>query len=534
MTTPLNVWSAMPGANLREFPRNDPAEIEIYGYCDCLSYEAGQTVRLFVHTTAPRFDLTVVCDSGDGEVVLNLADVAGTIQRTAKDAYASGCDWSETVSFQVDAAWPSGVYIISLIADCPSGGRVEREAGFVVRPRVAAGRERMLMILATGTYVAYNDWGGANAYRRSDGKHASDELAPRLSLHRPWARGFLRLPTNAPRHADVPDLPPFGQPRHPYYEWALSNGYSRHYSDAGWAYYERPFTQWARQNGFVLDFITQHDLPRCQDLLSGYSSAVIVGHDEYWTWEMRDAIDLFVGAGGRLARFGANFIWQTRMEHDQNVQVCYKVAADDPAYHGDNKARTTTYWDAEFIGRPAASTMGLSGLGGIYVRFGAASPRASGGYTVFRPDHWVFRDTDLRYGDQFGQEPSRILAFEVDGLEYTFRGGQPYPTYVDGAPAGLQILAMAPAARGERTNSNGLFNAPLEMATEILQQAPAFYEIPNVEFGAAMMVIFGSGKGGVFNSGCCNWVSGLICSDPFVEQITRNVLNACLRGDLEF
>ena len=44
----------------------------------------------------------------------------------------------------------------------------------------------------------------------------------------------------------------------------------------------------------------------------------------------------------------------------------------------------------------------------------------------------------------FGAAASRILAFEVDGVDYTFRGGLPYPTYVDAAPESLEILAMAP------------------------------------------------------------------------------------------
>ncbi len=42
------------------------------------------------------------------------------------------------------------------------------------------------------------------------------------------------------------------------------------------------------------------------------------------------------------------------------------------------------------------------------------------------------RGTDLRYADIFGDE-ARIFAYEVDGLDYTFRQGLPYPVPVEGA-----------------------------------------------------------------------------------------------------
>jgi hypothetical protein len=40
-----------------------------------------------------------------------------------------------------------------------------------------------------------------------------------------------------------------------------------------------------------------------------------------------------------------------------------------------------------------------------------------------------------------------------------------------------------------------------------------------------MMVSFPKGKGEVFHAGTCEWVAGLIDRDPFVERITRNVLD---------
>lgn len=48
---------------------------------------------------------------------------------------------------------------------------------------------------------------------------------------------------------------------------------------------------------------------------------------EYWSWEMRDAVDTFTAAGGMVARLAGNFFWQVRFEDDGATQVCYKYAA---------------------------------------------------------------------------------------------------------------------------------------------------------------------------------------------------------------
>jgi hypothetical protein len=531
VTPGLNAWSGLAGGAQYEFPRNDPTRPEIFAYCDRLSYRVGDSVRLQVHTNAASFDLTLACDSHSDTVLWSRAEVPGHAQKTPANAYAVGCGWHETLTIPIAAGWRSGLYLITLRTVNGGGVGATCEASFVVRPAAVAAPGRALLVLATGTWVAYNDWGGANAYRRVEGGRALDVPATHLSLERPWARGFLRLPSGAPRHGDVPDLPPHAEPRYPWLEWAMANGYSRHYVDAGWANYEKEFARWAGNNGYPLDFITQHDLPDCADQLQHYSALVIVGHDEYWSWEMRDALDAYLQGGGNLARFAGNFLWQVRMENAAKVQVCYKFPTDDPIHGTDQRNRTTTHWDAPVIGRPAATSIGLTGMNGLLVRFGGITPRAPGGYTVYRPDHWALKGTDLYYGDMFGQAPARILAYEVDGCDYTFRHGLPFPTHADATPDSLEILAMSPATRGEIQRHPGFMrNAPLEEMGEVIERVPPFYGIASDarERGAGMMAVCSFGKGEVFNGGCCNWVAGLIHRDYYVEAITRNVLDRFL------
>ena len=523
-----NAWTEMDRAGQQEIPAGDSRALELWAYLDTYTYRPGEEVAVKVHTTAPTFDLEVIRDSGGGERVHAVSALAGRRQATPHDAYATGCDWETSHAFRVSEDWPSGVYLVVLRAE-RGGDSVESETFFVLSPRVPGEATGTVLVLATGTWVAYNDWGGANAYRRTIDGLASEEPAPRLSLRRPMARGLLRMPEGAPRYTDSPDLPPFGHPRYPWLEWAFAYGYSRHCRDAGWATYERPFARWAAGAGYRFEFLTQHDLHFDPECLRPYRNVVLVGHDEYWSAPMRDTLDAHVDRGGNVSRFGANFLWQVRLEDQGRTQVCYKDPFADPVFDTAERARTSTAWDFEFVGRPGARTMGLTGLGGIYTRFGTAAGRASGGLTVYRPDHWVFADSDLYYGDVFGQR-SKIVSFEVDGVDYTFRHGLPFPTHADEAPENLEILAMAPALRGEIDRRNYLLNGPIEEADAMLAAAARGFPLVQQEavegsiYGSAMVAVFSRNGGTVFNSGTCEWVNGLIEGDFFVERITRTVL----------
>jgi hypothetical protein len=159
---------------------------------------------------------------------------------------------------------------------------------------------------------------------------------------------------------------------------------------------------------------------------------------------------------------------------------------------------------------------------------GACVPRGSGGFTVYRPEHWAFEGTDLYYGDQLGAK-AKVFGYEVDGCDYTFRDGLPYATGVDGAPDNLNILAMgvATTAEADHRNPGSVFFIGDFDATMIAHQRSRRTDeaaVDRVRRGSGMIACFDRGKGSVFNVGSCEWVAGLIAHDPFVERTTRNVL----------
>lgn len=531
MNTRIDYAWSTPGG-LLEKPGAVPGATELWGYNDRFAYHSGDQVDLRVHTTAASYDVEIIRDGARPETVFTATGLPGTRQDTPDDAYATGCDWATSLTVDLTEEFAPGYYLVIFRTVDDHGREIEQESFFIVRPHSAEAVD-LLLVHATSTMLAYNDWGGGNHYRGLPDGDRNDIPSPYSSMRQPVARGMLRKPIGAPRNAHTDVSVPIGwEPRHPSYEWAWQRGYSRHHNDAGWANYERPFTVWAEEQGYRVGHITQAELHAEPEVLDGYPCVVIVGHDEYWSWEMRDTLDSYVDGGGHVARFGGNYVWQVRLDLETGVQTCFKDPTADPIRETD-PSRLTTAWDAPEIGRPGAETMGLTGLGGAYIRYGSAVPRGSGGFTVYRESHWSLADTDLYYGDVFGQAPLCIAAFEVDGCDYTFRFGLPYATGADGAPEDLEIIAMAPAVSGgvDRWGGRVPIGAPAVEAEHLFAGIYPDGIPPHHQgngYGAAMIATFTRGQGEVYCAGTTDWPYGLAANDPFVVTITRNVLDRYL------
>jgi len=508
---------------------------ELWCYTDAIAYPPGAMARLCVSSTARSYHLAIVRDGASGAMVLERDVRDGRWQETPDQCSVSGCGWAPSLEFRIAADWPSGAYRITLTAESPTGKALTAHHLFVVRPLPARKPNRILQVAASGTWTAYNDWGGSNHYQGITGPERN-QYATTVSLERPWCRGFVVLPEAAPRVPLEVDPPPGAAPRYPHMEWAFANGYSYKYASSGWASYDRHFLQWAERAGFAVDLATQHELHFNPEILDGYACLVFVGHDEYWTWEMRDALDQYVDRGGHVARFAGNFMWQTRLERGGKAQVCYKyrARAEDPVYRSADRSRTTGSWEASETGRPGALTFGLNATDGLYAGWGGCAPRGVRGFPIYRPEHWAFAGTGLCYGDLLGHQ-GHAFGYEVDGLDYVIRGGLPEPTETSGAPPGLQILALGMSSlREERTDTplddRYLSDEDAKYVAEIRLGDTSDSAVDRVKRGAGMIVNFARGRGEVFHAGSCEWVAALLKRDPMVERVTRNVLARYLGG----
>nr|WP_237212677.1 N,N-dimethylformamidase beta subunit family domain-containing protein [Ruegeria lacuscaerulensis] len=165
---------------------------------------------------------------------------------------------------------------------------------------------------------------------------------------------------------------------------------------------------------------------------------------------MRERVKLFTKNGGRVARFVGNFLWQTRLEDQAKTQICYKyVARDaDPLMGSENELLVIGAWDAQPVHWQGAQSFGVYGLMGVYAGLGNCVGQGSGGFTAYRPDHWALNGARLGCGDQLGAG-SRIFGYEVDGVDFTFDDGLPYPTGKDGTDKSVEVIALGLATNIE-------------------------------------------------------------------------------------
>jgi len=489
-------------------------------YPDRHSLLPGETLGLCC--SGDRSCSVEVARSGGRRQVMWSADRLGpSLQPVPDDAAQAGCGWSVSIEVPVGLDWPSGFYEVTLT---PIDGGPISHAGFVVRA-LPGRRAPYLLVLSTATWNAYNDWGGANLY----------EGASMVSMARPWARGFVDRPDEPTgRHAAVgpePD-PDFAA----YRDYVARHGLSSRCGEAGWAARERRFVQWAERAGYRIDVANSGDLHADPNLLDGYRCALSVGHDEYWSWEMRDHLEGFAAAGGNAAFLTGNTaFWQVRFDDDCTVMTSHKYAAPwtDPVVGTSEERRMTGMWSDPLIGRPETEMIGVSFSRGGYVRFGYAAPRGSGGYTVWRHRHWAFEGTDLRYGDLLGAAHV-VVGYEADGCELRWVDGLPEPTGIDGAPSEMEVLATSPAHLWSSTPAGSdlppILGQPLDLPSDLEYASLRLFgdmephNTARLAQGNAVMGTFAvPGGGEVFTTGCTEWVYGL--PDPSVARVTANVLD---------
>ena len=500
----------------------------VEGYPDRQSYRAGDLVELRCSSRADSVTASVVRIGRERVEVWRREGIQIAEHPYPDDAYASGCGWPVAFTVDVDPGWTSGFYEVSLQAYGEIGEAAIAEAFFVVRPTSPSSADAIL-VLATNTYNAYNQWGGRCLY--------SD--AVKVSFDRPLERGYIRRPA-APheveydgRVASLPDEP--DEEHRQLQQYLVEFEYPLWCASGSWHNWERRFVTWAEGEGMTLDYAINSDLEFHPEVLDGQKLMLSVGHDEYWSAGMRDRADSFVEGGGSWAIFSGNTcFWQVRYEDDGRTMVCYKARAEskDPVVGTPDRHLLTSMWSLPSIGRPEAQTIGLSFTRGGYARVGQATPRSSGGYNIHRPEHPMFADTHLRYGDVLGG-PSRIVGYEVDGCELTMLNGDPVPTYADDTPAGLEVLGTAPARLISITQdrceapralwANADPPGDLEGVATWLFGSAAPENTARIAHNHAVMGTFTKGKGRVFNAGTTDWCYGLD-TDPQVQQVTRNVI----------
>ena len=123
-----------------------------------------------------------------------------------------------------------------------SSSRAESYIHFVVRDDDR--RSALLFQTSVTTYQAYNEWGGMSLY--------SKPTAYEVSFNRPYQRG---------------------------------------HGSGDFLFWEYSLLRFLERNGYDVTYTTDVDTHTRGHLIVRNKAFLSVGHDEYWSWEMRDALE---------------------------------------------------------------------------------------------------------------------------------------------------------------------------------------------------------------------------------------------------
>lgn len=345
---PIQAENRCPGTDQwrEDHPLGTTHAIE--AFADPASVNWGDTLSLYVSTTAPTYRLSIYrigWYQGYGARLMYTSPVLQGIAQPAPrfDAatrMVTADTWHPPIQIAIPRQWTSGTYIVKLVS---SQGYM-RYTPFVVRDD--SSHAQMLVQVSVLTYQAYNLWGS-------------------YSLYRGLKVGVTAPPAN-PAYLD-PNT--YVSERHAY-AVSLDRPLWDYDGDAGlgdFARYEINLVHWLERMGYDATYSADTDTDARGSLLLHHHLFIVAGHDEYWSTGMRQAAEAARNAGVSLAFMGANDIyWHVRLQAgplgSDRVEVCYKPGtypgtADDPE-RKNHPGETTTEWRLPPLNQPEDAVMG--------------------------------------------------------------------------------------------------------------------------------------------------------------------------------
>ncbi len=471
---PIVAENCLPGTDGWHQTDESPT-IEIYASTD--SVNVGDNISFFVDSQAGNFDLNIYRIGYYGGIgarlIQSIPNLAGGDQpdciRVEDTGLRTCSNWRSSHSLAVPADWVSGIYMVQVIQRGTGSGN---ETVFAVRQDDR--KSAMLYQMSVTTLQAYNSFGGKSVYSVNSG--TCDTVA------------------NAPRAVKV----------------SLNRPYNATFRDPNYFYRaEYPMVRWLEQQGYDVSYSTNLDthrsgLPGAHNALLDHKIFLSVGHDEYWSQPMSDAITAARDEGVNIAVFSANTAyWRIRFEPDpvtnepDSVLVTYKsTESGNPDPSGEP---TGTWRDPNGANEPENALLGVMYIGDNDKMYFPL--RLSSEYT----SDPIFRHTGLQ------KMPPNTY---IDVGDQTI--GWEWDAAVDNgvSPQGLQILAKTPVygflLQDAGRSTNGNMGQALANTTRYVAPSGAI----------------------VFSSSTIQWSWGLgahaidvVPPDPYITQITYNLFS---------
>jgi hypothetical protein len=283
-------------------------DLSVAGFARKISYNIGETVQ-FCITGAPA-EIRIFRVGWYGGVgfrqITTISNTPATQPNGATITNSYGATsmtaWSTTATWTIPTTAVSGMYM-AMVRNATNDNAFY--ITFVVRDDAAVA-DIIYKTSDTTWGAAYNHWGtlsapnGKNLYGSGTGVGNIMDRCVAVSYHRPVITRGTVVQT---------------------YWWAC----------------ELPLIRFLERNGYSVKYISSVDLDKTgASLLSGKGSIFLSsGHDEYWSDNMRLAVEQWrdVSGGHSIFMSGNEVFWKTRFVHtgDESVMWCYKDTMPGPS-----------------------------------------------------------------------------------------------------------------------------------------------------------------------------------------------------------
>jgi hypothetical protein len=434
-TNPIPCENSKPGTDPSIWDVNGAGDTSLQGFATDISVNVGSTVNFKIKTGSSNYSITIYrigYYQGLGARQIAVISPSATLPQTQPPCVTDPAtalvdcgNWAVSASWPVPADAVSGIYLAKLFD--PATGAASH-IPFIVRND--ASNSDVLFRTADTTWEAYNDYGGSNLY------YGNNPNAPATGTEYGPGRAF-KVSYNRP-----------------FNDRSESSGYGT----SNYLFYgEYPMVRWLESNGYNVSYFTSVDLVRFPGLLTSHKVVLSAGHDEYWSAEMRTAMQNARDAGVNIANFTGNEdFWKTRWENSVDgsntplrTLVCYKETLDNKVIDPMDPSIWTGSWRDPRFSPPADGGKPENSLGGtiFMVNRGSATPVIGAAFSKLR--FWRNTAVAALTGSQTLSLGAQTIGYEWDGdVDNGWR------------PAGLIDMSATSVSATEVIQDYGLIYAP--------------------------------------------------------------------------
>lgn len=396
----------------------------IEGYCRQQSVRAGDTLEICVSTDPPRSFYLDVYRLGwyggrGGRHLTRIGPIDGRTQEIPPRGPDPGrlreCRWDPTVRLTIPPDWVSGVYVgkLTTIPAQRSEPYWQSYVIFIVRDDRPAD---ILFQCSDNTWQAYNRWPENDSlYTHPKAAHAP---GVQVSFDRPYGM--------------YPQI----------VEHALSVG------SGEFLLWEFPLCYWLEKQGYDVTYCSNSDVLDVSEVTRA-KVFLSVGHDEYWDLRQYEAVKEAIDRGTNVLWLSANSVFIVSPFSPSSDGRPNRILTRKGAYGElrpeERRAYANVYDGLEQAGPDERTIIGARTV----VPF-----NGGGDWTCVRPDHWIFRGTDMRKGESIpglvGWEYHGDPDLERPGLEVVAEGS----VWASGTWEGHYTATIYPGPKG-----NIVFNA---------------------------------------------------------------------------